>query len=100
MDDGGSRGPPVDEGGDLLGCPEAYAVAGKISHSENDPHHCRQLSPRNGAGTEPGDADRGRGASALKDAARLVYTLNVMTKDEAKGFGIRGRGPLGLCANG
>jgi hypothetical protein len=29
-----------------------------------------------------------RRASAMKDAARLVYTLNAMTKDEAKTFGI------------
>ena len=38
--------------------------------------------------SEPGDANKGRGASALKDAARLVYTLNVMTADEAETFGI------------
>lgn len=38
--------------------------------------------------SEPGDANRGHGASAKKDAARLVYTLNTMTKDEAQKFGI------------
>jgi hypothetical protein len=36
----------------------------------------------------PGDADTGRGASAIKDAARLVYTLTMMTETEAKMFGI------------
>ena len=35
-----------------------------------------------------GDADRGRGASSMKDAARLVYTLTAMTTDEAEQFGI------------
>ena len=39
-------------------------------------------------GPDPGNADRGRGASAFKDAARLVYTLTTMTPEEAKLFGI------------
>ena len=38
----------------------------------------------------PGDADSGRGASALKDAARLVRTATPMTEDEAETFGIVG----------
>ncbi len=38
--------------------------------------------------SDPGNADRGRGASALKDACRLVYTLTPMTPDEAKPFGV------------
>jgi hypothetical protein len=50
------------------------------------PHHVSK--PKLGANNEPGDANRGRGASAMKDAARLVYTLNAMTADEAKTFGI------------
>jgi hypothetical protein len=37
---------------------------------------------------DPGNANRGRGASAFKDAARLVYTLSRMTQDEAKELGI------------
>jgi AAA domain len=46
------------------------------------PHHTNK-------GTAlPGDANRGRGASAMKDAARLVYTLTPMTPDEAKLFGL------------
>jgi hypothetical protein len=37
---------------------------------------------------DPGNPDRGRGASAFKDAARLVCTLTAMTREEADGFGI------------
>ena len=37
---------------------------------------------------EPGNADMGRGASAVKDGARLVYTLMRMSKEDASGFGI------------
>lgn len=36
----------------------------------------------------PGDADAGRGGSALKDAGRLIYTLTAMTQIEAEMFGI------------
>ena len=50
------------------------------------PHHVSKPGAK--GETEPGDANRGRGASALKDAARLVYTLNVMSKDDAELFGI------------
>src|SRR5437763_8953753 len=35
---------------------------------------------------DPGNANRGRGASAFKDAGRLVYTLTPMSDDEAKLF--------------
>jgi hypothetical protein len=46
------------------------------------PHHTKkgQLTP--------GDADSGRGASATRDAGRLVYTLTTMSEEEAKAFGI------------
>jgi hypothetical protein len=37
---------------------------------------------------DPGNADRGRGASAVKNGARLVYTLTQMSTDEAGRFGI------------
>lgn len=37
---------------------------------------------------DPGNANRGRGASAMKDAARLVYTLSAMTAEEAQNFGV------------
>ena len=46
------------------------------------PHHTKK-----GTGA-PGDADRSRGASSMKDAARLVYTLAPMSSDEAKQFGL------------
>jgi hypothetical protein len=36
----------------------------------------------------PGNADSGRGASSLKDAARLVYTLTKMSWSEARNFDI------------
>ena len=45
-------------------------------------HHTKK-----GAAT-PGDADLGRGASAVRDACRLVYTLQTMTQDEAGQFGV------------
>jgi hypothetical protein len=60
----------------------------KLNIGADVPHHVSK-APRNGAGIEPGDADRGRGASAMKDAARLVYTLNIMSNDEAKKFGVK-----------
>jgi hypothetical protein len=46
------------------------------------PHHTKkgQLTP--------GDADSGRGASAIRDAGRLMHTLTVMDEAEAKAFGI------------
>jgi hypothetical protein len=37
---------------------------------------------------DPGNANRGRGASAFKDAARLVYTLSKMSLEEARELGI------------
>jgi hypothetical protein len=46
------------------------------------PHHTRK-----GIGA-PGDADRGRGGSSMKDAARLVDTLTPMTTAEAEQFGV------------
>jgi hypothetical protein len=44
------------------------------------PHHIRK------GATTPGDADAGRGASAAKNAFRLVYTLTKMTEKEAELF--------------
>ena len=48
----------------------------------DSPHHTRK-----GLMT-PGNADAGRGASSMKDAGRLVYTLTPMSEDEAKQFGL------------
>ena len=36
----------------------------------------------------PGDADAGRGSSGIRDAGRLIYTLTVMSENEAKSFNI------------
>jgi hypothetical protein len=46
------------------------------------PHHTKKGS------STAGDADRGRGASSMKDAARLVYTLTPMSEDEGKLFAL------------
>jgi hypothetical protein len=46
------------------------------------PHHMSKGTP------EPGNANRGRGASAAKDGGRLVYTLTPMSTEEAKTFGL------------
>jgi hypothetical protein len=48
------------------------------------PHHMAKGS------ADPGNADRGRGASALKDALRLVRTATAMTLEEAKAFNLSG----------
>lgn len=47
------------------------------------PHHVNKLA------SAPGDANRSRGASAFKDAARLVYTLAPMSEEEASRLGIK-----------
>jgi hypothetical protein len=46
------------------------------------PHHTNKTP------APAGDANRSRGASSMKDAARLVYTLTPMSPDEAKTFGL------------
>lgn len=46
------------------------------------PHHISK------GAADPGNADRGRGASSFKDGGRLVYTLTAMSEDEAKRYGI------------
>jgi hypothetical protein len=48
----------------------------------DSPHHVHKGQ------IEPGNADAGRGASGIKDAGRLVYTLVPMSEPEAKIFGI------------
>jgi hypothetical protein len=57
-------------------------LAAKHDIAIDIPHHTRKGS------TDPGDAERGRGASATKDAGRLIYTLTTMTADEAQAFGL------------
>lgn len=44
------------------------------------------VAHNNKAMGDPGDANRLRGASAQKDAARLVYTLTTMSREEAQIF--------------
>src|SRR6516164_7117503 len=41
--------------------------------------------------SDPGNANRGRGASAFKDGARLVYTLSKMTLEDASPIYARGK---------
>lgn len=53
-------------------------------------HHTRK------GPSDPGNADSGRGASSLKDAGRLVYTLTTMSREEARLFGIS-EGDRKLC---
>ena len=47
----------------------------------------RPTTLRKGA-ADPGNANRGRGASAMKDGGRLINTLTTMSADEAQAFGI------------
>ncbi|TWI35294.1 AAA domain-containing protein [Mesorhizobium tianshanense] len=55
-------------------------MASKFNIAINTPHHTNK-----GAG-DPGNADRGRGASAFKDAARLGYTMTGMSVQDAAQF--------------
>ena len=57
-------------------------LASKHNIAVDIPHHVRK------GPSDPGNADRGRGASAARDAARLVYSLSTMTSDEAETFDI------------
>ena len=57
-------------------------LAIKHNISIDFPHHVAKGAP------DPGNADRGRGASSRNDAFRLVHTLAPMSVEEAKLFGI------------
>jgi hypothetical protein len=57
-------------------------LATKYNIAVDTPHHISKGT------AEPGNANRGRGASAMVDAGRLVNTLTTMSSDEAKTFGI------------
>jgi AAA domain len=57
-------------------------LAAKYNMAVDVPHHTSK-----GAG-DPGNANRGRGASALIDAVRLAYTLTRMSEQEAQTFNI------------
>jgi hypothetical protein len=45
---------------------------------------------RKSGGPEAGDANRARGAGAMKDGGRLLYTITGMTEDESKKLGVTG----------
>jgi hypothetical protein len=57
-------------------------IAEQFNCAIDVPHHTAKGQ------ADPGNADRGRGASAMKDAGRLVYTLTPMTTQEAQAFGL------------
>jgi len=57
-------------------------LATKHNIAVDAPHHVRKGQ------MEPGDAEAGRGASALIAAARLVYTVLPMSTEEAQAYGI------------
>ena len=57
-------------------------LSAKYDIAVDTPHHVRK------GPSDPGNADRARGASSQKDAYRLVYTLSTMSPEEAEKFGI------------
>jgi hypothetical protein len=57
-------------------------IADEYNCAVDAPHHVSKGS------VDPGNANRGRGASAFKDAARLVYSLAGMSDEEAALFKI------------
>jgi hypothetical protein len=57
-------------------------LATKHNVAIDAPHHISKGT------AEPGNANRGRGATAMVDAGRLVYTLTTMSSEEADTFGI------------
>ena len=65
-------------------CDLLAKIAIDLNCAVDAPHHVSKGPGSPGAG----DANRGRGASAFKDAARLVHTLTPMSKDERELFDI------------
>jgi AAA domain len=57
-------------------------LSAKYDIAIDTPHHVRK------GPSDPGNADRARGASSQKDAYRLVYTLSTMSPEEGETFGI------------
>ena len=81
--------------------PQMDAVASILTEIATE-HNCAVGTPHHvskGA-AEPGNADRGRGASAFKDAGRLVKTLASMSKEEANIIGRHGIRPPVLDPHG
>jgi hypothetical protein len=57
-------------------------LAAKYNIAVDAPHHVSK------GPADPGNANRGRGASAMTNAGRLVYTVSPMSEGEAEIFGI------------
>jgi AAA domain len=57
-------------------------LGAKYSIAVDAPHHTSK------GPADPGNASRARGASAMNNGGRLVYTLNTMSPEEAEAFGI------------
>ena len=58
-------------------------LADKHNIAVDAPHHTSKGT------ADPGNANRGRGASSMKDGGRLVYTLAPMSPEEAQAFGLK-----------
>ena len=58
------------------------ALASDLKIATDTTHH----APK--GPTDPGDANRARGASAFRDAARLLYTVTGMSETEREQFGL------------
>ena len=57
-------------------------LTAKYNIAVDVPHHVSK------GPADPGNANRGRGASAMKDGGRLIFTLSPMSTEEAEAFGI------------
>ncbi|MCK1638965.1 AAA family ATPase [Bradyrhizobium sp. 157] len=57
-------------------------LAGQFDIAVDVPHHAAK------GPADPGNPNRGRGASSMKDAGRLVYTLTTMSPEEARALGL------------
>jgi RecA-family ATPase len=57
-------------------------LGAKYNIAIDAPHHTSK------GPADPGNANRGRGASAMNNGGRLVYTLATMNAEEAQAFGI------------
>jgi hypothetical protein len=58
-------------------------MAADLDCAVDTPHHAPKASA-----SEPGDANRARGGSAYRDAARLLYTSTPMSDTEREQFGL------------
>jgi hypothetical protein len=63
-------------------CDLLTQIAIEYDIAVDSPHHTKKGQ------IAPGDADAGRGASAARDAGRLIHTLTRMSEDEAKLFNV------------